>query len=75
MIFSQPGFPPTWEQNGGPSNRDFLSLSEQESHFSSSPFSLLKSIGYSLLTCILMDDPTDCQRSIFSWKNPSLTDR
>jgi len=23
VIFSQPGFPPTWEQNGGPSNRDF----------------------------------------------------
>ncbi len=72
MIFSQPGFPPTWEQNGGPNNRDFLSLSEQESH---NPFSLLKSIEYSLLTCILMDDPTGFQCSIFSWKNPSLTDR
>ncbi len=23
MIFSQPGFPPTWEQNGGPINRGF----------------------------------------------------
>ena len=75
MIFSQPGFPPTWEQNGGLNNRDFLSLSEQESHFCPCPFSLLKSIGYSHLTCILMDDPTGCQCSIFFWKNPNLTDR
>ena len=37
-------FPPTWEQNGGPSNHDFSFPLEQENHFKSSPFDLPKSI-------------------------------
>jgi hypothetical protein len=35
VIFSQPGFPPTWEQNGGKATGISLSRSEQESRFKS----------------------------------------
>lgn len=45
MSFSQPGFPPTWEQNGGPNKKGFSFTLRKSSYPSSNPMIMSRNVS------------------------------